>query len=119
MVSFTLLFTRKDKGSAHDDKIIVSRHEECSDIFDVVYRSPELRSDRKFIASFSGVLSYVEDVLTSMRHDIEPFENIQMMTVIHPSVLYHVSDMDESMVRDLILNMARDSMRFDTRCVSR
>jgi hypothetical protein len=117
MVCFTLLFTRKDKGSAHDDKISVSQLEGSRSVYQVVYHSPELKYDRKFLASSSNVLAYVEDTLTSMRHDIEPFENIQLLTLIHPSVLYHVSDMDEYMVRNLILNMASDAMRYDATSV--
>jgi hypothetical protein len=119
MLCFSLLFTRKDKTSAHDDKITVSRREDSSDIFDVVYHSPELKKDRMFLSSFSSVLTYVEDTLTSMRHDIDPFENIQVLTTIHPSVMYHVSDMDNDEVRHLILNTVRDSMRYSVTAVPR
>lgn len=119
MHCFSLLFTRKNHNSHHDDKIIVRTHERSHDVFEVTYSSPELRLDRQFSASLSSVIHYIEDSLTSMRHDIDPFENIQVTTSIHPSVLYHVSDMDESSVRDLILNMLRDSLRFDVSTIPR
>lgn len=118
MLCFHLFFTRKDKGPAHDDKVYVSSFEGSKDIFEVKYFTPDLRDGRMFLASFSGVLQYIEDTLTTMRHDIDPFENIQVSTSVHPSILYHVSDMDESTVRDLILDTARDAMRFDVRTVS-
>jgi hypothetical protein len=119
MYSTRILFTRKDKGSAHDDGITIKPLPDSTDIFEVVYRSPELKMDRKFLASFSGVLSYIEDTLTSMRYDTEPFEQIQLLTVIHPSVMYHVADMDDDEVRNLMLNMVRDSLRYSVTAVPR
>lgn len=119
MYTTGILFTRKDRGPVHDDGITISAHGGSTDIFEVVYRSPELKMDRKFLASFSGVLSYIDDTLTSMRYDNDPFEKIQLLTVIHPSVLYHVSDMDDDEVRNLILNMVRDSLRYSVTAVPR
>lgn len=113
MSRVTLLFTRKGKGAAHDDNITITCHSGSHEIFDVVFRTPELKEDRKFMASFSSVLHYVEDILLSMRCDTDPFEHIQLLTNIHPNILYHVSDMDESSNRDTLMNMIRDTLRFD------
>jgi hypothetical protein len=112
MLCAAILFTRKDRGAAHDDKISIISYNDSTEIFEVVYHNPEVKRDRVFLASFSGVLTYVEDVLTSMRHDVDPFENIQLNSSIHPAILFHVSDMDESVTRDLLVNMVRDAMRF-------
>lgn len=98
---------------------MVTTHPDSSEIYRIVYLTPELQTTKRFLATSSQVLSYVEDILTSMRYDVDPFENIQVSTAIHPIVMYHVSDMDESSTRDLILNMLRDSMRFNTRLVPR
>jgi hypothetical protein len=117
MICTALRFTRKGKGSTYDDRIFISRHEESSDIFEVKYSNPELKKDRMFLASFSGVLSYVEDTLMSMRLDVDPFEHIQIDSSIHPAIFFHVSDMDESGNRDIIMNMVRDSMRFSVASV--
>lgn len=111
MYATRILFTRRDLGESSDDAILVTADPDTPDIFEVVYRTPEVKMDRKFFASYSGVLDYIEDTLTSMRHDMDPFENIQVLTAIHPSVLYHVSDMDESVTRDLIIKMIGDSLR--------
>ena len=118
MYCFALLFTRRGKGCAHDDRIFVSPHEDSRDIFEVKYHNPETKKDKMFLASFSGVLSYIEDTLTSMRLDVDPFEHIQLNSVIHPAVLFHVADMSEYENRDNILNMVRDSMRFSVTSVS-
>jgi len=115
MHCFSVLFTRKDKGPSKDDRIRVSPNPDSRDVFDVFFQCPELRHSRKFTATSSGVLRYVEDALVSMRHDTDPFERIQVLTSIHPSVMYHVCDMDDSDVRRLILNMLEDSLRYDVR----
>lgn len=120
MSSVSLVFTRKGSGfAADDDRILIKAHGDSREFFDVVFHTPELKSDRKFMASFSGVLRYLEDILTSMRCDTDPFECVQLLTNIHPSVMYHVSDMDESSNRDLILNMTGDALRFDVATVPR
>lgn len=113
MYSFYLFFTRKGKSPAYDDEIYVTPYKGSQSIFEVKYRTPELSRDRRFLASFSGVLQYVEDILMSMRADVDPFEQIQLNTAIHPVVLFHVSDMDESANRDIVMNMARDAMRYE------
>jgi hypothetical protein len=112
MICADILFTQPGKGPANDDKISICRYEGCSDIFRVKFHTPGVAQDRIFLASFSGVLNYVEDTLRSMRCDVDPFENIQVNSSIHPAVLFHVSDMDESSNRDILLNMIRDTLRF-------
>lgn len=112
----TLFFTHKGKTAVHDDVITITPIEQSRGVFEVVYKTPEMK-ERKFLASFNSVLQYVEDTLTSMRHDTDPFERIQVNTSIHPIVMYHVADMDDSSVRDLILNMVGDSMKFDVRLI--
>lgn len=118
-MSFSLLFTRRGMNSSRDDKICVCPYEGSHSIFEVVYRTPELTRDRRFLASFSGTLQYVEDILMSMRLDTDPFENIQLNTAIHPAVMFDVSDMDDSFSRDVIINMVGDSMRYDVSSQSR
>ena len=119
MHCFTLLFTRQNQPSNQDDKITVTTHPDSSDMFQVTYSTPELRTAKKFVASFTAVLDYANDILTSMKHDTDPFERIQVGTSIHPLVLYHVADMDDFATRDTIMNMLRDSLRFSVRLVPR
>ena len=113
MIRATVLITRKDKGSAFDDKITVSQTSESSEVYSVSYYSPELRSTKTFSASYTSVLQYVEDILTSLKYDTEPFAYVQVYTAIHPSVMYDVVDVDDCDARRVILNQIRDSMRFN------
>lgn len=109
----TILFTQKDMSQSHDNKINVSTNQNNSrDFFHVRYDSPEYTFSKTFMSSFSGVISYIEDTLASMRYDTEPFEHIQINTTIHPPVMFHVSDLDDCEIRSLIVNMVSDSMRF-------
>lgn len=119
MIGATLLFIHEGKGSAHDDKVVFVPYNGSHEIFEVTYYSPDLKTGRRFLASFSSAMRYAEDMLTSMRHDTEPFESIQLTTAIHPAVLYHVADMDESSTRDLMLNMIADALRFEVTRVPR
>ena len=115
MIRATLIITRKDKGAAFDDKVVISQSSESSEVYSVAYSTPELRSVRTFSATYNSVLQYVEDILTSLKYDTEPFEYLQLYTAIHPSVMYHLADVDDSDARRVILNQIRDSMRFGVR----
>ncbi len=117
MYRASVYFTRKDMNSYSDDRIIVTARNDSRDLFDVKYDTPDLKN-RKFTTSCSGVLQYVGDILNSMQHDMDPFEHIQVNTAVHPSVMYHVADMDDSEVRNLILDMMRDALRADVSVVS-
>lgn len=109
----SLLFTKPGEGAASDDRLSISAMDESRDMFMVAYETPDHKYTKTFVASRSTVLQYVEDTLKTMRHDVHPFENIQVNSCIHPAVLYHVSDMDDCDIRDLILNTICDSLRFD------
>ena len=108
-----LLFTRKGRGSGQDDRILIHAVPECAEAYKVTYRTPELSRNKVFTTSYHGVMQYLEDVLFSMVHDLDPFEYIQVYTAIHPSVLYSPGDMADEDVRKLILNIIRDGLRHD------
>lgn len=110
-VSFFL--TRTGKGASHDDRIYVYETEDSRDLFRVVYRTPDYSHKKVFITSEHRVIDYIEDILTSLRRDSDPFEFIQVDTVIHPSILFHVVDLDDKDVMELILGMVRSAMRMD------
>lgn len=113
MINVTVLFVRKDGRPSTDDKITVSRVTSGSDLFTVTYSTPEFKYDKQFITDARKTCQYIEDTLTSMRHDIDPFENVQVSTIIHPAVLYHVADLDCGHVRSLIMNMVYDALMFN------
>lgn len=103
MLKVTLFIQRSDGHSQADDDIIrIFDDESCRDTFRVVFSTPELKKDTIFYASISKATTYISDMLKTLRHDTAPFEYVQVTTSIHPSVLYHVADLDNPEIRYLI-----------------
>lgn len=71
----------------------------------VVFKVGETGKKLMFYMPKRRLLHYIADILESLRRDIDPLENIQITTCMHPAVLYHVSDMDDRSTRHLILDM--------------
>jgi len=115
----SVFFLRKGGSPRQDDTMTIRRVDGYQGVFQVTYTSPDFTFGKTFTSHGSSVCNYIEDSLKSMRHDTEPFESIQVSTVVHPSVMYHTSDMDDADVRELILDMIRDAMRFDVTSSSR
>jgi hypothetical protein len=116
MLKCTVLITRKGQLSNKDDVITIESVAETSRFFSVSYKTPESKNVNAFFASESQVLDYVEDIFSSLALDVDAFENIQVSTCIHPSVIYRVSDLRTTSLDEILLNMVRSSMRFEVVC---
>lgn len=77
----------------------------------VYFKTPEFEKKKKFITTESRVIDYIEDILSSLEHDSDPFEDVQIETAIHPVILYHVTDMEDANIRDRVLGMIRMALR--------
>jgi len=113
MIRTTIYFTRRDAGQSQDDAIYISTNDESRELFDVVYKTPELKKGKSFTTTESHVLDYLADILRAVSVDSDPFENVQLMTAIHPSIFYHVIDLDNPSVRGDILAMVRTALRMN------
>ena len=113
MIRTTIYLTQRSAGESHDDVIHISTSDESRELYDVVYKTPELKKSKSFTTTESNVLDYVADILRALSNDMDPFEHFQLTTAIHPSIFYHVSDLESSSVRGDILAMIRMSMRVD------
>lgn len=111
MRTSTTLYIQRTAESRGDDIVQISPSDDYVDMFMIRYSTPELKKKRVFYMTRSKVLAYVSDLLKSLTHDIEPFEAVQVSTSIHPSVVYHVADLDDAEVRRLIEDMVDMSMR--------
>jgi hypothetical protein len=111
MRTSTTLYIQRTAESRGDDIVQISPSDDYVDMFMIRYSTPELKKKRVFYMTRSKVLAYVSDLLKSLTHDIEPFEAVQVSTSIHPSVVYHVADLDDVDVRRLIEDMVDMSMR--------
>ena len=103
MLKATLYIQRTDgKGSEDDDIIRFYDDDEYRDTVRIVYSTPELKKNTTFYFTIPRAIAYISDLLKTLRHDSSPFEHVQVTTAIHPSILYHVSDMDNCEIRHLI-----------------
>lgn len=113
MIKTTLYLTRSGKGRAHDDVIQVSENGESRDLFDVRFTTPELRKSKTFTFTESKVMDYISDILRALPIDMDPFENVQLTTAIHPIIFYHVSDMARPDTRTTVMDMIQTALRTD------
>lgn len=111
MLKATLYLQRRTGGPGTDDILRVYEDDTYLEMYRLVYETPELSRVQEFYMSRHLVIEYLSDFVSALRYDSDPFENIQVSTAIHPSVLYHVSDLDSPRVRDLILDTILIAMR--------
>jgi hypothetical protein len=120
MLKATIYVQRKNSNGVEEDDLI--RFYEDSDYQEMVrikYTSPEVTKDATFYLPVSRAINYLDDVLKTFRHDADPFEYVQVSTQIHPSVLYHVSDLDNTEIRHLIEDTVEAAIRRPVRRVKK
>ena len=105
------LYIQRDGSSANDDTIRIYEVDEYDDMVRVTYSTPELRKDAEFFMTVPNAMRYISDTLKSLRHDSSPFEHVQVTTQIHPSILYHVADLDDCCIRHLIEDTVEMAIR--------
>lgn len=112
MLKATLFIQRSETpGSKDDDVIRMYEDETHHDMIQLVYSTPELKREATFYLPTSKALAYISDTLKTLTHDSQPFEYVQVTTQIHPSVLYHVADLDDRSVRLLIEDTLEAALR--------
>ena len=112
MLKATIYIQRRDgKGSEDDDIIRFFDDDEYRDTVRVVYSTPELNKNASFYFTLPRAITYLSDLLKTLRHDSSPFEHVQVTTAIHPSILYHVSDLDNDEIRYLIEDTVDTAIR--------
>lgn len=112
MLKATLYIQRTTGRSSDDDDIIkFFEDDEYRDTVRIVYSTPELKKAFEFFMTVPQTLQYLSDTLKTLSYDASPFEHVQVSTTLHPSVLYHVSDMDRTEVRHLIEDTVGTALR--------
>jgi hypothetical protein len=106
-----LLITRKHEGPSRDDRVFVDTHGQ-ENLFKVTFVNPDEASHKEFVVSEVQTLNYLGDILYSLSRDTDPFEKIQLSSSIHPCVIYPIADLFDGDIRELIMNMIRDALRF-------
>lgn len=107
----TLYLTQMNKN---DDIIRIRRDNEYHSVFDVRYKAHDMSHTQQFFMSESDVIHYITDLFRSLDVDVDPFVNLQVMTLIHPTVMYCVADLGDCCVRTTILDTIRMALRTKT-----
>lgn len=113
MLKVTFHFCYADSDSRPDDVLCVY-DTDVQDVYRVVMRLGDF-TDRQYEGTMNRdrLMDHVENILQSLRYDSDPFHHVQVMPLLAPSVLYHVSDLDKIRVRSLILDTTYIALRQD------
>ena len=107
----SLRFIRPNVTEDHDDILNIYEDEEFRTMYRLEYQTPEVKGKKyRFYLDERSTLDHVSDILKSMLHDADPFEHIQVQSFVQPSVLYHVSDMDDRSIRWQLEDAVRAAM---------
>lgn len=118
MLKVTFYIQRKNTYSQDDDIVeIFDAGDAPGDLFRLVYSTPEARKATQFYMTRNTAAQYVVDLLHSLKYDSDPFEYFQVTTAIHPSIQYHISDLDAPAVRELIEEMVYTALKTPARKV--
>ena len=120
MLKATIYVQRKDgTGKKDDDVIDFYEDDDYQEMVRIKYSTPELQRNATFYLPIPRAINYLSDILKTFRHDADPFEYVQVSTQIHPSVLYHVSDLDNTEIRHLIEDTVEAAIRRPVRRVKK
>ncbi len=120
MLKATIYVQRKDgTGKKDDDVIDFYEDDDYQEMVRIKYSTPELQRNAVFYLPIPRAINYLGDILKTFRHDADPFEYVQVSTQIHPSVLYHVADMDNAEIRHLIEDTVEAALRRPVRRVKK
>lgn len=108
----SLFLQKRDASSKHDDVISVFETPDYNEMFRVVFKPGEYTDRRnQFYLSRHLLRDYISDTLRSLCTDSDPFEYVQVSTAQHPSVLYHVADLENPTTRHMIEDMIMTAVR--------
>ncbi len=97
MLKAIVHFVTKDN---RDDILRIFDDDTHEDMYRVVYKPHDIPSGvNEMYLSYPDLQDYFSTILKSLENDTEPFEYIQIMTPIHPSVMYHTSELEDREVR--------------------
>ena len=106
----TIRFVRDERREREDDVIRIYATD-CNDLFRVTFLAMDMKRSNQFFATRHWATQYVSEVLSTLVHDTDPFNAVQVDTAIHPSILYHVGDLDDWEIRRLVEHTVDSALR--------
>jgi hypothetical protein len=112
MLKATLHFVTKTN---QDDILRIFDDDVYTDMYRVVFKPHDVSTGvNELYLSYHDLQDYVSTILKSLDHDTDPFEYVQVMTPIHPSIMYHTCDLESTETRwhleDMIFLACRKSI---------
>ena len=96
MAKAILHFITKDN---RDDILRIFDDEVHCDLYRVVFKPHDQVGSNEMSLGYEDLQDYVSTILKSMERDNDPFEYIQVTTMVHPSVMYHVCELENRDIR--------------------
>ena len=104
MINVSLVLQRKDRA---DDTILMSvRGEETR----ITYKDGDRLGSYRFSLEHSDAYNYVSELLMGLSRDADPFDYIQVIPCTGPSILYHIWELENPDIRDIILSQVHTSL---------
>jgi hypothetical protein len=96
MAKATVHFITKDN---RDDILKIFDDDKHCDMYRVVFKPHDATGANEMYLNYHDLQDYVSTILKSLERDNDPFEYVQVMTPVHPSVLYHVCELEDRETR--------------------
>ena len=98
---YSMLFILK--GGNKDEIIKFYPNTYCPDSYTVEFIPSDLtKSKYSFDLNYGNLKNYIQNLLDLLRYDTEPFDEIQLTTKMIPSIMFNISDLDRTHIRNLI-----------------
>jgi hypothetical protein len=86
------------------DDVITIQSCSGSTLFSVKYSPNDTKTVYRFMMDRRRTLEYVYNMLDTLSRDTDPFDRIQLTTRVAPSVVYHISDLNDEDVCDMLMD---------------
>lgn len=106
-------------GQPEKDDVVRICSTPDADEYIVSYKPWEYKRVRnEFSLSYMEVLNYVNTIIRSLEHDDDPIDSIQISTAIHPSVMFHLADLETVEIRNIFDDMLRSALRVNVKRIT-
>lgn len=94
-----------------DDIVLFERTTNESDTIRVKYTPGDVRVSYNFTLNRDGTHKYISNLLSSLTRDVDPWHKIQIAPANGPSIMYHMSELQDSI--DIIMDTV-DGLIYNT-----
>lgn len=103
------------KQGQKDDVFCFSNIAGMERVYSVQYTPNDVKGSFTFTLQHRDLYDYVNNILTSLTNDVEPFDRFQLTSRITPSVVYTIEDLYDSETRASIYETVSLALTSHTR----